>query len=245
MSDPVVRFERVTKTYRLYHRLVQGVKRNLVNLPETLRAFRHARQVALLDVSFEVERGEAMGIVGRNGSGKSTLLSLVSGVLRPTGGTVSCRGRVVPLLDLGSGMHPDLTGRENIILKCVLLGEPLPSARAKAVAVADLAGLGGLLDEPLRTYSLGMTARLGFAVVVNLRADILLIDEVLGSGDAAFRETAWSILADLKRRGTTILVVSHQAQDVTRLCDRVLWLDGHRVRAVGPAAETVAAYAAG
>ncbi len=225
----VIRFDRVSKSYPRYHRILVGFKTALLHLPETVRAFKKERFLALEDVSFEIERGETVGLIGPNGSGKSTTLALVAGVLRAEAGRIEVRGRVAPLLELGAGFHPELTGRENIVLNGILLGLTRSEVLAKMDDIIAFSELESFLDQPLRTYSSGMVARLGFSVAVHLDPEIFLIDEVLAVGDLHFRAKCRNKMSEFKRRQITIVLVSHSTEEITRQCDRVIWLDRGRI----------------
>ncbi|HZJ73045.1 MAG TPA: ATP-binding cassette domain-containing protein, partial [Planctomycetota bacterium] len=178
------------------------------------------------------------------GSGKSTLLALAAGALRATRGRVVVRGRVCPLLATGAGFHGDLTGRENAVLNGMILGLSRREARERLEGIRAFADIGSFFDEPLRIYSAGMIARLGFGVAVHTDPDVLLVDEVLSVGDEAFQARCMERLGELRRRGTTLLIVSHQRQHLARYCDRLLQLRSGRIQALGPAAEVLAATAA-
>ena len=197
---------------------------------------------ALRDVSLEIRRGETLGIIGQNGAGKSTLLKLVARVVRPTSGRVRVEGQVAPLLGLGAGFDPELTGRENVFLNAALLGKRIADIEAILDRVVDFAGLRDFIDLPLRTYSTGMVARLGFAIATDVQPEILLLDEVLAVGDATFQRKSGARLAELHRRSSAIMFVSHDLPSVLESCSRVVWLDQGRVKAVGPASEVVEDY---
>src|SRR5579884_2443841 len=197
---------------------------------------------ALKDVSFEVASGESVAIVGSNGAGKSTLLSLITGLARPSSGSIEVRGRVAALLELGSGFHPDLTGRENLYLNSALLGFDRKQTRALYDSIVDFSGLGEVMEEPLRTYSSGMALRLAFSIAVNVNPDILILDEVLAVGDHAFQTKCMDRIKEFRRAGKTLLFVSHNAGVVADFCDRALWLDRGELILQGAAAEVVAAY---
>jgi ABC-type polysaccharide/polyol phosphate transport system ATPase subunit len=197
---------------------------------------------ALRDVSFTIEPGESVAVVGHNGAGKSTLLTLICGIAQPTSGVITVNGRIAALLELGSGFHPDLTGAENLQLNAALLGLNERETEEAFDAMVDFAGLREFINEPLRTYSTGMTVRLGFAVAVHTRPDIVIIDEVLAVGDLQFQHKCRDTLAAMKREGKTMLFVSHNALEVKSFCERALWLDHGRLRMMGPAAEVVDAY---
>jgi lipopolysaccharide transport system ATP-binding protein len=238
----VIRLERVTKSYPRYRHLTHGLKQTLLHLPQVLRSIRADRFQALNDVSLEVKAGEAVGLIGANGAGKSTMLSLIAGVLQPETGTVEVQGRVAPLLELGGGFHPELTGRENIMLNGVLLGLRRVELDARMDAIGAFSELGDFLEQPLRTYSSGMVARLAFAVAAHLDPDILLIDEILAVGDQHFQVKCREKIAEFKERGVTIVLVSHALEDVRRLCHRAIWLEGGAIRAEGAPGPVIDAY---
>jgi ABC-type polysaccharide/polyol phosphate transport system ATPase subunit len=189
-----------------------------------------------------VARGEAFGIVGANGSGKSTLLKILAGALSPTSGAIRVHGRLSALLELGAGFAPDFTGRENVYLNASLLGLDRPETDERLPAIESFASIGEFIDQPIRTYSTGMILRLAFAVVAHVDPDVLIVDEALAVGDIAFRQRCMRRIHELRARGTTILFVSHDAMDVKALCDRCLWLENGRTRAIGDADEVVASY---
>jgi ABC-type polysaccharide/polyol phosphate transport system ATPase subunit len=197
---------------------------------------------ALKNVSFGMQPGEGLAVVGVNGAGKSTLLSLIAGLAPPDRGAVEVNGRVAALLELGSGFHPDLTGAENVRLNAALLGIRRGRMREIFQEIVDFAELADFIDEPLRTYSSGMVMRLAFSVAVNVDPDILLIDEVLAVGDAAFQAKCFARILDFRRRGKTILCVSHASGMIQQLCDRAIWLDHGDLLLDGPIAEVTDAY---
>jgi lipopolysaccharide transport system ATP-binding protein len=242
MSEPVIRFENVSKHYLLYHHITGGLKNFLFNLPKSLQMIRNSQFDVLADISFEVQRGETFGIIGKNGSGKSTTLGLIAGVFTPSKGRVVIRGRISPLLELGGGFHPELTGRENIILSGVLLGLRRAQVVAKIEEIIDFADIGDFIDQPIRVYSSGMLARLGFSMVATLDPEILLIDEILAVGDLNFQEKCLKRMMEFKKKGVTIVLVSHSMEDVSRMCDRVAWIDDHRIKKQGNAREVIDCY---
>lgn len=199
---------------------------------------------ALRDVNLQVKRGEALGIIGRNGAGKSTLLKVVARVLRPTLGSVWIRGNTSALLELGGGFHPELTGRENVILKGALLGFSNTQMRQKMDSILEFAELADFIDSPLRIYSSGMVARLGFAVATDVDPDVLIVDEVLAVGDESFRKKSLARMQNFLEVGTTILLVSHSLKDVRELCSRAIWIHEGRIRDSGPAEQVIEAYLA-
>jgi ABC-type polysaccharide/polyol phosphate transport system ATPase subunit len=197
---------------------------------------------ALKGISFRIEPGEGVAIIGSNGAGKSTLLSLVAGLVPPDQGTVKVNGRISPLLELGSGFHPDLTGLENLKMNASLLGITKKRFEEIRQDIIDFADIGDFIHEPLRTYSTGMGMRLAFAVAVCVDPDILLIDEVLAVGDKAFQAKCFERIVDFKRRGKTIVCVSHAAGTVGELCSRGIWLDHGDLMMDGALADVSAAY---
>lgn len=197
---------------------------------------------ALHRVSFEVYRGEVFGIIGANGAGKSTLLKVISRVIRPTEGRVRVYGRVVPLLELGAGFHPELTGRENIFLNGAILGFTRREMEAKFQRIVEFSELQEFIDAPLRTYSSGMWARLGFAVAIDTEPDILILDEILSVGDEAFQRKCVARIEELRQNGVTILLVTHSTELVASMCNRAAWLDHGRLQLVGEAAVVAQAY---
>ncbi len=198
---------------------------------------------ALHGFNLRVNKGEALGVVGRNGAGKSTLLKVVARVLLPTRGRVQLRGSVAPLIELGAGFHPELTGRENIYLNGAMLGFSRADMAQKLESIIEFAELPTFIDAPLRTYSSGMILRLGFAVASDVDPDILLIDEVLAVGDEAFQQKCLARMDHFRQIGTTILFVSHSLEAIRRLCDRVIWIDGGRIHASGDVGDITRAYA--
>ncbi|MDQ7029882.1 MAG: ABC transporter ATP-binding protein, partial [Ardenticatenia bacterium] len=197
---------------------------------------------ALRDVSLEISPGQTVGFIGPNGSGKSTALKLMAGILEPTAGTISVQGRLAALLELGAGFHPDLSGRENIYLNSALLGFSRAEIRHRFDEIVHFAELEPFIDMPVKHYSSGMYVRLGFAVAVHVNPDILLVDEVLAVGDAAFQRKCLERIYEMKRQGVTIVLVSHDLGTVERLCDTVVWFEKGKVRAIGRPTDVVMAY---
>jgi lipopolysaccharide transport system ATP-binding protein len=197
---------------------------------------------ALRDVSFRVPRGSMFGVIGRNGAGKSTLLRLLGGVDVPYEGMVQLNGRVGALLTLGAGFHPDLTGRENVFISGVVHGLTRAEVRRRFDAIVEFSEVGQFIDDPVRIYSSGMQMRLCFAVAIHMEPDILLIDEVLSVGDAAFQKRCLERIQEIKASGSTIVVISHSTDDVRELCDESIWLDGGRLVALGPSDSVVERY---
>jgi ABC-type polysaccharide/polyol phosphate transport system ATPase subunit len=234
----VIEFQNVTKCFSRSG----GSKLLRVFLQERLQKRHQDVFCALKDVSFRVEEGESMAIIGANGAGKSTLLSLVAGLTRPNEGRMEVNGKVAALLELGTGFHPDLTGEENVYLNASILGLSRKRTADCYDAIVDFSGIGDFIYEPIRTYSSGMVMRLAFAVAIHVEPDILIIDEVLAVGDQSFQSKCFERICELKRAGKTLLFVSHAPEMVKRLCDHSIWLEHGRVKAAGPPAEVLAAY---
>jgi lipopolysaccharide transport system ATP-binding protein len=238
--NPVIILDNISVRYRAPEEIIRTFKEYAIqNIRRNLR-FRSFD--ALKNVDLQVEEGEILGIIGRNGAGKSTLLKVISRVLVPTEGRVRIRGKISPLLELGAGFHPELTGRENIFLNGTLLGHSRRDIESRLAEIVDFAELGAFIDSPLRTYSSGMGARLGFAVATSWLPEILILDEVLSVGDEAFRQKCKNRMQDFQDRGTTTLIVTHDSNMVENLCSRAIWMDHGEIKAIGPANEIVALY---
>ncbi len=199
---------------------------------------------ALENVSFQVRKGETLGLIGKNGAGKSTMLKVISGILKPTSGSVVTHGSVVPMLELGSGFDMDLTGRENIFLNGAILGYDEDFLKAKYDDIVAFSELGAFINAPIRNYSSGMLARLAFSVASLVEPEILIVDEILSVGDIGFQEKSRARMMELMGGGTTVLFVSHTLKQIKEMCDRVVWLEHGRVKMIGPADEVCAAYGA-
>src|SRR5580700_4687240 len=202
----------------------------------------HEPFYALRNVSFQLQKGESLAIVGSNGAGKSTLLSLAAGLARPDEGRVQVNGRVAALLELGSGFHPDLTGAENLLLNSALLGRTRKRTLELAQKIVDFSGIGDFIDDPLRTYSSGMVMRLAFSVAIHTQPDIMLLDEVLAVGDSSFQAKCREALVDFQRAGKSLLFVSHSPGQVREMCERALWLDHGELVMSGDCGAVVEAY---
>ena len=237
-----ISFRGVTKQYRVSPLASAGLKNVILRWPRYLKAWNSDLFCALDDVSFEIAQGECFGIIGRNGSGKSTTLGLIAGVLRPTEGRIAVRGRIASLLELGAGFHPELSGKENIILNGILLGLEREQVSAKLDDIIAFSGLGEFVHRPLRVFSSGMVARLGFSVAVHLDPEVLLIDEVLAVGDEDFQRKCLRKMEEFRSRGVTMVFVSHNLNDVEAICDRAALLDSARLIGVGDPREIVAEY---
>jgi ABC-type polysaccharide/polyol phosphate transport system ATPase subunit len=244
VDAPAIETRNVTKVYRRW-----GRKRSVGTFKSALLSGRPGHALApdqgvpaLTDVSFRVDPGETVGVVGANGSGKSTLLKLLAGVLKPTTGTVDVRGRLAALLELGAGFHPEISGRENVLINGLLLGLTKREVAARFDEIVRFAELEEFIDAPVKTYSSGMAVRLGFAIAAHSDPDVLLVDEVLAVGDEAFARRSLEKFGEFERAGKTLLFVSHDLGLVADRCRRALWLDRGRLAADGPSAETIALY---
>lgn len=203
---------------------------------------RYSEFLALDHVSFEVKKGETLGLIGRNGAGKSTMLKIIAGILKPTQGEVICRGNVVPMLELGSGFDIDLNGRENIFLNGAILGYSQEFLKEKYNDIVEFSELGDFIEMPIRNYSSGMLARLAFSVAAVVNPEILIVDEILSVGDAAFQEKSHKRMIELMGGGTTVLFVSHSLKEIREMCGKVVWLDHGRIKMFGNAKQVCDAY---
>ncbi|MEO8355344.1 MAG: ABC transporter ATP-binding protein [Chloroflexota bacterium] len=237
---PVIILNNVSVRYRAPEEVIGTFKEYAIQFLRRNVRFKEFK--ALNNVDLEVNKGEILGIIGRNGAGKSTLLKVISRVLIPTEGRVRLRGRVSPLLELGAGFHPELTGRENVFLNGTLLGHPRREIETQLPEIIEFAELGAFIDSPLRTYSSGMVARLGFSVATTWQPEILILDEVLSVGDEAFRHKCQTRMEKFRDQGTTTLLVTHDSDTAELLCSRALWLDHGEIKAIGPSKEVVALY---
>jgi len=235
----VVQAEQVWKSYRRNVRM--GIKELLISKRPTA-AGRFARQWALQDVSFSVGRGQSFGIIGHNGTGKSTLLGLLLGTLIPDKGRINITGRVASLLELGAGFHPELSGRENVFLYGAILGMTLKEIKHVFQQIAEFSELGEAIESPLRTYSSGMITRLGFSTIIHAPADVLLIDEVLGVGDARFQEKCKAYLVDFRKRNGTLVIVSHDMGALEEMCDEGICLNCGSVSSRGAMTDVIHYY---
>lgn len=245
-SEVAIKVENLSKSYQIYRqprdRLKQFIlprTRRMVGLPP-LQYFRDFW--ALKDVSFEVKKGETVGIIGRNGSGKSTLLQLICGTLNPSSGSIQTNGRIAALLELGSGFNPEFTGRENVYMNGALLGFSDKEVEQRFDRILDFSGIGDFIDQPVKTYSSGMSVRLAFAVQAQSDPDVLIIDEALAVGDAKFQTKCFAHIKALKQRGTSILLVSHATEQIATHCDRAVFLNDGRVVTSGNPRDVINTY---
>ena len=236
--------DHATKTYRRYGRRRQFATLKSALLSGSLITDLKPAETftALQDVSLRVEAGETVGVIGPNGSGKSTLLKLVAGITKPTSGTVNVKGRISALIELGAGFHPEISGRENIFINGIMLGLSKREVVQKFEEIVEFAELEDFIDAPVKTYSSGMYARLGFAVAIHVNPDVLLVDEILAVGDQGFTHKCLDKFAEFRRRGKTILLVTHSLSLVERFCDDAVWLDSGLIKAVGDPKRVVDAY---
>ena len=236
-SDVLIEAHNVSKSYLIYPKSIDRLKQMIWRKSQFFTEYR-----AVQDVSFSIKRGESVGILGRNGAGKSTLLQMICGTLTPTSGSILARGRIAALLELGAGFNPEFTGRENVALAGTILGLTTQEIAARFDDILEFASIGDFIDQPVKVYSSGMYARLAFAIAAHVDADILIVDEILAVGDAAFTQKCMRYIRAFKERGT-LLLVSHDTGSVRSLCDRALWMHGGTLRAEGDAALVSDAYA--
>jgi ABC-2 type transport system ATP-binding protein/lipopolysaccharide transport system ATP-binding protein len=243
MDDVVVRLEDVSVSYRLPSERIATFKEYMIRRIQG----RVKKQdfLALDKININVNKGEVLGIIGKNGAGKSTLLKLVARVMKPTHGRVWVKGSVAPLLEFGAGFHHELTGRENVYLNGALLGFSQRQMREKFDRIVDFAELWDFIEAPLRTYSSGMVARLGFAIATDVDPDILIVDEVLSVGDEAFQQKSAERMQRFQETGTSILLVSHNMAVIEHMCDRVAWVDHGCLQMIGTPIDTIQAYREG
>jgi ABC-type polysaccharide/polyol phosphate transport system ATPase subunit len=232
----------VTKTYLIRRNRAFDLKVRVLAAVDPRHREQREMLTALRDVDLSVPAGELLGLVGPNGSGKSTLLRLLAGILQPTAGEVRVRGRVAPLIELGVGFHPELTGRENVHLNASLFGVSSRDTEALLPEIVGFSELTDFMDVPVKSYSTGMYMRLAFSIAVHLQSDVLLLDEVLAVGDARFQEKCLERLRAIHASGRTVIMVSHDLGAIARMCDRVVLLVAGRVRSQGPADEVLRRY---
>ncbi len=239
MNDAVV-IKNVSMKFNMSKEKIDSFKEYLVKLLKG--NLMYTEFTALSDISFSVKKGEVFGIVGLNGSGKSTLLKIISGILKPSEGSVKTFGSISPLIELGAGFDYDLTARENIFLNGYVLGYTKKYIEEKFNDIVEFSELEDFLDVPIKNYSSGMTARLGFAIATVVRPEILIVDEILSVGDYKFQEKCEKRIKDMMSGGTTVIIVSHTIKQIEKLCDRVLWLEKGNAKMLGEASEVCLKY---
>ena len=237
-SDNAIEVRNVQKHFKVYKDKGHMLRERLIHLNRN----KYEMREVLRGISFDVKKGESVGLIGKNGCGKSTTLKLLTKILRPNGGTIDIQGRVCSLIELGAGFHPDMSGRENIYINASIFGIKAKEVDQRLNDIIRFSELEEFIDNPVRTYSSGMYMRLAFSVAINVDADILLIDEILAVGDNAFQTKCFNKLKSLKDQGTTIVIVSHALGQVERLCDRAIWIDEGRIRDDGPARKVCKEY---
>lgn len=241
MSKTMIEVNDVSMRFRMNRDKIMSLKEYVTT---ALRGKLNYQEFTALDhVSFTVQKGETLGLIGRNGAGKSTMLKVISGILKPTEGSVVCHGNVVPMLELGSGFDMDLNGRENIFLNGAILGYSEEFLQAKYDEIVAFSELGQFIEVPIRNYSSGMLARLAFSIATVVRPEILIVDEILAVGDAQFQEKSKKRMLELMGGGTTVLFVSHGIEQVKEMCKRVVWLERGSIKAIGFAEKICGQYA--
>lgn len=237
----MIRIKNVSVKYRLIKERPRTFQEYVINY---LKGRRYESETlwALNGISLDVRKGESLGIIGPNGAGKSTLLKVVAGVIKPTEGSVDVSGKIAPLIELGAGFDHELTGKENIYINASILGFSRNDIEKRFESIVDFSELREFINTPLKNYSSGMIARLGFSIATEVAPDILIIDEILAVGDAQFKKKSKERILDFRRRGITLLFVSHSMEDVKALCDRVLWLDHGRMKMLGKAEDVIKEY---
>jgi len=238
VNDIAVRVDHVSKKFRLYHERNQSLKSAVMRR----RISVHEDFWALDDVELDIPAGETVGLIGDNGSGKSTLLKCMAKILYPDKGRIAIDGTVAALLEVGSGFHPELSGRENVYLNGSILGMSRKEIDAKFDEIVDFSGVREFIDQPVKNYSSGMYVRLGFSVAINVDPDVLLVDEVLAVGDEAFQAKCAQKFVEFRERGKTVIIVSHSLDTLANMCDRLVWLAHGKVREVGDPSAVIEAY---
>src|SRR5881396_555766 len=240
---PAITLTNVNKVYRRYSGKQFATLKSALLQRSILRDLQPSDTFpALTDVSFTVAKGSTYGVIGKNGSGKSTALKVVAGITKPTSGVVTVDGRISALIELGAGFHPEISGRENVFINGIMLGLTRREIEKRFDEIVEFAELKDFIDAPVKTYSSGMYMRLGFAVAIHVDPDVLLVDEVLAVGDEGFTHKCLDKFAEIRRRGKTILLVTHSLSLVERFCDQALWLDAGKVRGEGDPRRVVGAY---
>lgn len=240
MGEFAVKIDDVTMTYRITQEKIDSLKEYFVK--SLKREIKYKEFNAIKSLSLEIKKGERLGIIGHNGAGKSTLLKLISGVIKPTQGKIAINGTIAPLLELGAGFDPDLTGAKNIYLNGAILGRSKKFLDERFAEIVNYADLGDFINVPVKNYSSGMRARLGFAVATQIDPDILILDEILGVGDQNFRDKSTNKMKEMINSGKTVLLVSHSIEQIQELSDKVVWLQNGEIREYGSAEKVCGNY---
>ncbi len=240
MRKSVVKLDNVSMTFRLTTVKIDSIKEFV--LKKLKHEVKYKEFKALSEIDLEIFEGDRVGIIGHNGAGKSTLLKLISGVMKPTQGSIYIDGNIAPLLELGAGFDPEMTGKDNIYLNGSILGKSKEFLESNCDSIVEYAELGDFINIPIKNYSSGMKARLGFSIATTLDPDILIVDEVLGVGDERFKKKSTQTMEEMIKSGKTIILVSHNLRQMQMLCDRIIWLDKGRIRAEGDPFSVCAKY---
>jgi ABC-2 type transport system ATP-binding protein len=238
VSDIAIRVEHVSKKFRLYKERNQSLKSAIMRGRTSV----HEDFWALKDVNVDIQSGQTVGLIGDNGSGKSTLLKCMAKILYPDGGSITMNGRVAALLEVGSGFHPELSGRDNVYLNGSILGMARAEIEAKFDEIVDFSGVREFIDQPVKNYSSGMYVRLGFSVAIHVDPDILLVDEVLAVGDESFQAKCANKFREMRASGKTVVIVSHSLETLAKMCDTLVWLRHGDIEKSGKPVEVIAAY---
>jgi ABC-2 type transport system ATP-binding protein len=238
VTEAAVNVDHVSKTFRLYHERNQTIKSAIMRRRTSV----HEEFLALKDVTFDVPEGSTFGLIGSNGSGKSTLLKCLANIYYPNKGSITHHGKIAAMLEVGSGFHTELSGRENIYLNGSILGMTKKEINSKFDEIVNFSGVEEFLDQPVKNYSSGMYVRLGFSIAINVDPDILVVDEVLAVGDSEFQEKCFQKFRDFKKAGKTVILVGHSMETVRDMCTNVAWLNKGDLMAVGDAAPTIKKY---
>ena len=239
-DDVVIKLQDVSLKFKLQREKIPSLKEFMIKI--LTRKVSYVDFYALKDVNLKVKRGESVGIIGRNGAGKTTLLRVIAGIYKPTSGKVTVKGRIMPIIELGTGFDMELTGRENIFLNGLLLGMTRREIEEKYDEIVEFSGLGEFINSPMRTYSSGMILRLGFSIATAIDPDIILIDEVFAVGDEEFKEKCVRRMKEMMKKGATLLFVSHDMDAIKENCERVIWLERGRIKKKGNSEEVLSCY---
>lgn len=231
MSETIIKLENVSMSFNMATDKITSLKEYIIKLIK--REIFYKEFKALQDIDLEIKKGDILGIIGFNGAGKSTMLKVVSGILKPTKGSVSINGTIAPLIELGAGFDPELSGRENIYLNGAVLGISKKEMKNKIEEIIEFSELREFIDTPVKNYSSGMYARLGFSIATCIEPEILIVDEILSVGDYRFQEKSKKRIEDMMKKGTTIILVSHSIDDIKQLCNKVLWLEKGKIKDFG------------